>query len=124
MGGDLNFGAVAGGGWTGSGHNVWGKLLPEGAFALVFVSNEDTPMNVTCDAECFESMTMPTSPAGEVASAAAAAYRVRDLWAHKEVGVIHPPFSLTAKQLPIHGGVAAFKLSPTAEAAGPVVEQS
>ena len=44
--GNLNFGAVVGGGVTGSGHNVWGKLLPDGAFALVFISNEDTPTDV------------------------------------------------------------------------------
>ena len=45
----------------------------------------------------------------------AAAYRVRDLWAHKDAGVIRSPLSLTAKQLPIHGGVAAYRLSPVTE---------
>ena len=42
LGGDLNYGAVVGGGFTGSGHNVWGKVLPHGDFALVFVSNFST----------------------------------------------------------------------------------
>ena len=40
--GNLNFGAVAGGGWTGSGHNVWGKLLPGDDFVRA-PSRSDRP---------------------------------------------------------------------------------
>ena len=94
-------GAVVGGGYTGSGHNEWVKLLPRGEFALVFVSNEDTPTDVTCDAACFAQV-----------AANATAYSVRDLWGHATVGVLSPPLSLTAKQLPIHGGVAMWRFSP------------
>ena len=32
---------------------MWGKLLPDGGFALGFVSNENVPTDVTCDAACF-----------------------------------------------------------------------
>ena len=107
VGGQLNYGEVVGGGYTGSGHNVWGKLLPGGDIALVFVSNEDTPTDVTCDASCF----------GKLADTheAVSAYRVRDLWQKKDVGEIRPPFTLTASKLPIHGGVAAYRLSPVTE---------
>ena len=38
----------------GGGTNVWGKLLPGGDFALAFVSNQDVPTDVTCDAACFD----------------------------------------------------------------------
>ena len=104
--GELNYGEVVGGGYTGSGHNVWGKLLPGGDIALVFVSNEDTPTDVTCDASCFAKL-------GD--ANAASGYRVRDLWQKKDIGEIHAPLTLTASKLPINGGVAAYRLSPVAE---------
>jgi alpha-galactosidase len=88
---------------TGSGHNVWGKLLPEGEFALIFVSNENLPTDVTCDEKCFGAL-LGTSHSSH--------YSVRDLWKHENVGTIAEPFTLTAKQVPKHGGVAAYRLSP------------
>ena len=97
--GNLNFGAVAGGGWTGSGHNVWGKLLPKRDFALVFVSNEDVKTNVVCNADCF-------APLGILKSEV---FTVRDLWLKKDVGELRAPFNFTAMQLPIQGGVAAYR---------------
>ena len=53
-GGDLSF--TPGAAPTGSGKNVWGKLLPDGELALVFVTNEDTAVDVACDAACFEAL--------------------------------------------------------------------
>ena len=44
---------------------------------------------------------------------------MRDLWAHKDVGVVKigaSGFSWTAKQLPIHGGIAAYRFSPATAA--------
>lgn len=107
-GGNLNYGAVAGGGWTGSGHNVWGKLLPGEDFALVFVSNEDTPMDIACTFEsCFKAL--------GVDNGAASTYTVRDLWLHADVGELSAKtdFAFTAKQVPIHGGVQAFRFTKT-----------
>ena len=38
---------------------------------------------------------------------------VRDLWRHEtHVAPLKPPFTLTAKALPPHGGVAMYKLTP------------
>ena len=122
VGGDLNYGKVVGGGYTGSGHNVWGKLLPGGDFALAFVSNEDQATDVTCDADCFAQMVggSPSSSSSSSSSLPATAttsssttYTVRDLWAHKDVGTVSPPYSWTAKQLPTHGGVALLRFSPS-----------
>ena len=116
VGGDLNFGAVVGGGWTGSGHNVWGKLLPGSDFVLAFVSNEDAPTDVTCDDACFAQLAPVAAAADE---AAPSAWKVRDLWAHEDVGTVEvgaSGFSWTAKQLPIHGGIAAYRFSPATAA--------
>ena len=92
----------------GSGTNVWGKLLPDGAFALGFVSNEDTPTDVTCDAACFANVTS----SGVASELEPAAFSVRDLWLHQDLQVLKPPFSFTAKALPPHGGSAVFKFTP------------
>lgn len=115
-GGPYQGGRIAGGDLSydikskkGSGTNVWGKLLPDGAFALGFVSNEDTPTDVTCDAACFANITA----SGGTIELAPAAYSVRDLWLHQDLAeVLKAPFSFTAKALPPHGGSAVFKFTP------------
>jgi len=102
--GDLSFKLAAQGRKAnGSGHNIWGKLLPGEDFALVFVSNEDVPMDMTCDAACF----------ALVSADPAATYTIRDLWLHKDVGTLSSAGGLSfgVKQLPIHGGVAAFRFT-------------
>ena len=101
-GGNLNFGGVEGGGFTGSGHNVWGKLLPDRDFALAFVSNEDTPINVTCGPLCFAKMRAEDG----------ITYSVRDLWSKTSAGSISSPFNWTAFNLPVHGGVAIYRFTP------------
>merc|ERR1711907_144425 len=84
---------------TGSGTNVWGKLLPQGEVALAFVSNENSLTNVTCDVDCLSQAGL----AGE--------YKVRDLWQHKDLGTVDvsSPF---AKEVAGHGSALLFKLSP------------
>ena len=102
FGSDLSFHAGANA-TTGSGHNVWGKLLPGADFALVFVSNEDAPTDIACTYKaCFEALGVERN----------ATYAVRDVWAHKDVGTLAAPFSFTVKQLPIHGGVAMYRFTP------------
>jgi len=104
VGGDLNFGKVEGGGWTGSGHNVWGKLLPGGDFALVFVSNEDTLTNITCDVTCFQLL--------GVEGSLQLKFTVRDLWKHSTLqNNFTSPFTFTAHNIPIHGGVAMYRFT-------------
>lgn len=42
-----------------------------------------------------------------------AGFTVRDLWLHEDhPATLKPPFTLTAKALPPHAGVAVFKLTP------------
>ena len=76
---------------------------PAGDFALVFVSNEDAPTSVTCDAECFGRLLGP---------AASGTYSARDLWAHQAAGQLSVPGNFTAHALAPNGGVAAFRFSP------------
>ena len=109
VGGVLNFTKSSGGNTkdTGAGHNVWGKLLPGEDFALVFVSNENNPINITCDATCFGKMHVVEN----------AKYLVRDLWSEGETGgrfeqTIASPFTFTADNVPIHGGVAMYRFTP------------
>ena len=64
--------------------------------------HEDTAQDVTCDAACFAKMNVT----------AGVAYKVRDLWAHADVGTVKPPLTYTAKGLIPHGGVALFKFTP------------
>jgi len=103
--GDLSFKLAAQGRKVnGSGHNIWGKLLPGEDFALVFVSNEDTPQDMTCTYDaCLKALGVDKT----------AAYTIRDLWLHKDVGTLSSAggFSFGVKQLPIHGGVAAFRFT-------------
>eukprot|EP01065_Artemidia_motanka_P009702 TRINITY_DN1500_c0_g1_i1.p1 TRINITY_DN1500_c0_g1~~TRINITY_DN1500_c0_g1_i1.p1 ORF type:complete len:436 (+),score=140.86 TRINITY_DN1500_c0_g1_i1:45-1352(+) len=99
VGGNLSYDKAAG---TGTGSNVWGKRLPNGTFALVFLSNEGAAVNVTCGSECFGKMLAGSKPSG---------LKQRDLWAHEDVGTIRPPYSLTVAVAP-HGGVEVFSFAP------------
>jgi hypothetical protein len=113
---------------TGSGANVWGKLLPGGDFALGFVNNGDAAADVTCDAACFDVMFGSGSatatleegaqaePAGELAAEAPArpaGLAARDLWAHASAGALAAPYTFSAKALAPHGGVAVYRFTPT-----------
>jgi len=103
VGGDLNYGQVEGGGYTGSGHNVWLKKLVGDEFAMVFISNEDIPTNVTCDTECFNLSGINTSKS----------YTVRDVWLHSDLDeTLKAPMSFTVDNIPIHGGVSMFRFTP------------
>lgn len=82
--------------------NVWGRVLSGGAYALGFVNNGASPMSVTCDAACFAGLNL---------TASVTALKVRDLWAHADVGTISAPFSFTAT-VAGDGFAAAFKLTP------------
>jgi alpha-galactosidase len=113
FGGDLNLTKVTGGEFQGQGQNVWGKLLPGLDFALVFVSNEDTPTNVTCGPNCFSSMIHWGPPDLQTDS-----FTVRDLWKHEIVGTVRPPYYVWTAELPAHGGAAAFRFSPTGPMSG------
>ena len=82
--------------------NVWGRQLSGGAHALGFVNTGDAAANITCGPECFQKMNIT-----------ATSLTVRDLWAHKDVGTLTPPFSWTAVVNGL-GFAAAFKLTPSA----------
>ncbi len=64
--------------------NVWGRTLSDG-WALGFVNN-GVAANVTCDADCFALLNLTASVQSLV---------VRDVWAHRDVATLTPPFSFT-----------------------------
>ena len=84
--------------------NVWGRALADGGFALAFVNNDvDADSSaITCDGACFDAL---------LSGAAPGALRVRDLWAHEDVGTITAPFSWTAN-VNGSGFAAAYRLTP------------
>ena len=77
----------------------------DGMFALAFISNEDQPTDVACDAAYFAQMN------------ATGMYKVRDVWGKADAGTASAPFSLTAKGLIPHGGVAMYTFTPVAATA-------
>jgi len=81
-------------------NNVWGKIMQDGSFVMLFTNNGNAPLNVTCDVKkCFGPVHMPLSfPVA-----------VRDLWEHKDIGIItgDKPFSV---ELAANGGSAVFRL--------------
>ena len=76
----------------------------------MFVSNEDVPTTITCTyATCFEALGVSQDHT----------YTIRDLWLHEEVGELSANefFNFTVTDLPIHGGVAAYRFTKAAAAA-------
>jgi len=83
-----------------SGTNVWGRALNDSSFALVFLNNNPTPMDIICDKACFNQMKY--SPSQKIL--------VRDLWAHADVGTVTGTF--TASKVPGAGGCSMFRFFP------------
>ena len=81
--------------------NVWGRKLSDG-YALAFVNNADSNVTVSCDASCFASLNI---------SSAVTSLKVRDLWAHVDIGTITAPFSFSAA-VGSSGSASAYKLTP------------
>jgi hypothetical protein len=81
-------------------YNVWGKIMQDGSFVMLFTNNGPTALNVTCDTKkCFGPVHMPLSfPVS-----------VRDLWGHQDIGIIQKdqPFGVL---LEANGGSAVFRL--------------
>lgn len=81
--------------------NVWARPLSDGGLALGFVNNAQDAAAVECGAACFAAANASGAPR----------WRVRDMIAHAELGVIAPPFSLRVN---VSGGGAgaALRLYP------------
>ena len=81
--------------------NVWARPLHDGGLALAFVNNAPQAAVVECGAACFAAANASGAPR----------WRVRDMIAHAELGVITPPFAL---QVNVSGGGAgaALRLYP------------
>ena len=86
----------------GSGVNTWGKRLPNGAWAVVFVNNGPNASDVHCDKRCYQ----------PVVDSSHKSFRVRDLWARHDVGTFYTPQTLVAKAVAPHGGVSMLRLQP------------
>jgi len=72
--------------------NVWGRQLVHGSWAVVFLNNQDTEADITCDSDCFSQMNFGVDTV-----------YVRDLWTHTNNGTTSTS-SYTAKNVPRRGG--------------------
>ena len=79
--------------------NVWGRVLSDG-YALGFVNNGGDAVDVSCGPACFAALNIT-----------ATSLKVRDVWAHADIGVITAPFSFSAS-VNGSGFAALFKLTP------------
>jgi alpha-galactosidase len=81
--------------------NVWARPLHDGGLALGFVNNAPDAAVVECGADCFAAANASAAPR----------WRVRDMIAHEDLGVILPPFALRVN---VSGGGAgaALRLFP------------
>jgi alpha-galactosidase len=84
-----------------SGTNIWGRALKDGSFAVVFLNNNPSTMDITCDSACFAQMKYP---AGQKLG-------VRDLWAHTNLTPITAG-SFTSKAVPGSGGCTMYRFTP------------
>jgi alpha-galactosidase len=74
--------------------NVWGKRLNDSGFCLLFLNvGPTTSPPITCDDECIAELLGADVPTrGQ-------RFRVRDVWAHKDLGVVVAPLRFTAPRL-------------------------
>ena len=84
----------------GGGTNVWGKMLPNGGWAVVFVNNGPNATTIHCDIGCY----------GAVVGADRRSYSVRDLFARKTIGTFSVPQTLVATAVAPSGGSAMLRL--------------
>lgn len=85
--------------------NVWGRPLNDSSAAIAFVNNGPAGANVsvTCDSACFAgvNLTLPSIKS----------LTVRDLWAHRNISTIYPPFTYT-DNVPGDGGSTLYRFIP------------
>jgi len=84
-----------------SAFNVWGKKLQDGSAALNFLNNGNKTMDITCGGACFTALGFKSTDQ----------LKVRDLWAHADVGTVSAGSGYTAKAVPADGGSMTFKFS-------------
>jgi alpha-galactosidase len=85
-----------------SAYNVWGKKLQDGSAVLNFLNNNRTsPESITCEASCFTALGFKATDQ----------LKVRDLWAHSDIGTITAGSGYTAKAVPENGGSVTLKFS-------------
>ena len=81
--------------------NVWARPLATDSWAFVFLNVGANITSVTCDKECISQ----TALAGRDVT-------VRDVWLHKDIGVVSKLTTLTAPMLAAEGGHAMYVLTP------------
>eukprot|EP01102_Stenamoeba_stenopodia_P008347 TRINITY_DN2398_c0_g3_i1.p1 TRINITY_DN2398_c0_g3~~TRINITY_DN2398_c0_g3_i1.p1 ORF type:complete len:429 (+),score=94.89 TRINITY_DN2398_c0_g3_i1:40-1287(+) len=83
--------------------NIWGKPLSAGVggWAVVFLNNDDSVLDLTCDLGCFRVMGFD---AGQT-------LYVRDLWAHTNNGTVLTDDGFTAMNIPAQGGSFTVRFS-------------
>jgi len=81
--------------------NVFGRQLSGGSWAIVFINIGSMSEDIICDAVCF----------GRTGLEPTTKLSARDLWTHKDLGLITAA-SYTALNVPPNGGSVMLKLTP------------
>ena len=82
--------------------NVWARELENDAFALVFLNNGPTAVDVTCDQSCFANIDIHITER----------YSVEDLWDETNTFPDIRSATFTAKNLEPSGGHLMIKITP------------
>jgi len=89
-GGNLSQGALT---------NVWGRLLYDNSWAILFLNNGNETSNIVCDQDCFAMTNIGTDKV-----------KVRDLWLHEDLGDFDTGFY--AVDVPAFGDSVMLKFTP------------
>ena len=85
--------------------NVWGRQLHGGDHALLFVNTGAVAADVTCGTACWAAAGL----------ASGTTFAVHDLWKNASAGTVCTADPFTVHALQPSGGVAMFRLSPSAD---------
>jgi hypothetical protein len=91
--------------------NIWGKKLANGSFALTFINVGTTSAPpFTCDSACISKLLGRED--GGATPVKGARYRVRDIWAKRDLPELVAPLSVSSPTLEAGSGMHMVRLWP------------
>lgn len=94
--------------------NIWGKKLANGSFALLFVNvGPKAAAPLTCDANCVAKLLVgQNATTAEASGMTGLRYRVRDIWAKRDLPSQLTPLSISSPPLEANNGLHMVRLWP------------
>ena len=94
--------------------NIWGKKLSNGSFALLFINvgPKEVP-SLTCGPDCVAKLLLGQNNTAPEASTPALRYRVRDIWAKRDLPDQLAPLTIRSPPLEAGTGVHMVRLWPS-----------